>query len=189
MKQRDEAHKIARLSKSKDDWEVFRQLRNKTVDICRTKKRGYLEERIEKNKKDPKNMWKVLKELVKGKRNNNKEYKEIQCGNTIIYKVEEMTDIFNCYFVDSIRILDSKDHIDKVIENRRYSESIWEVFKKIGEEQLYEIVRKLENKAGTEEGISTEVMKCVVEAAAKNFVTYLTHRWKRESFQTSGKKQ
>lgn len=45
----------------------------------------------------------MLKELIKGKRSD-KEYKEIQRGNIIIYKVEEMADIFNCYFVDSIRL-------------------------------------------------------------------------------------
>lgn len=33
---------------------MFRQQRNKTVDICRKAKRGYLEEQIDKNKKDPK---------------------------------------------------------------------------------------------------------------------------------------
>lgn len=76
IKQRDEAYKVARISKTEEDWEVFRQLRNKTVDICRKAKRGYLEEQLDKNKKDSKSMWSVLKELMKGKRSD-KEYKEI----------------------------------------------------------------------------------------------------------------
>lgn len=68
IKQRDKAYKVARTSKSKEDWEVFRRLRNKTVDMCRKAKRGYLEEQVDKNKKDPKSMWSVLKELIKDKR-------------------------------------------------------------------------------------------------------------------------
>lgn len=56
IKQRDEAYKVARISKNKEDLEVFRQQRNKTVDICRKAKRGYLEEQIDKNKKDPKSI-------------------------------------------------------------------------------------------------------------------------------------
>ncbi|KMR04821.1 hypothetical protein RF55_420 [Lasius niger] len=155
IKQRDEAYKVARISKTEEDWEVFRQLRNKTVDICRKAKRGYLEEQLDKNKKDPKSMWSVLKELMKGKRSD-KEYKEVQLENRIIYKVEEMADIFNCYFVNSIRLLNSNDHIEDVIEYKRYSDNVWEVFEKIEEKQLYIIVRNLENKAGTEEGINVE---------------------------------
>lgn len=77
-----------------------------------------------------------------------------------------MADIFNCYFVNSIRLLNSNDHIEDVIEYKRYSDNVWEVFEKIEKKQLYIIVRNLKNKAGTEEGINVEVMKCVVEVAA-----------------------
>lgn len=164
IKQRDEAYKIARISKTEEDWERFRQWRNKTVDSCRRVKRGYLEEKLDKNKKDPKNMWSVLKEMMKGKRSDI-IYKEIQLEDRTIYKVEEMANIFNGYFVDSIRILSNK--VKNVIESRRYIDSNWEVFEPIEKEQLYRIVLNLEYKAGTEEGINVEVMKCVVEAAAE----------------------
>lgn len=123
IKQRDEAYKVARISNNKKDCELFRQLRNKTVDVCRKAKRGYLEELIDKNKKDPKSMWSVLKEIIKGKKGD-KEYKEIQRENIIIYKVEEMADIFNCYFVDSIRALNSEENVEDILENRRYSENV-----------------------------------------------------------------
>ena len=166
LKLRDEAYKAARISKSEEDWKVFKQRRNKTVDICRKAKRCYLEEQLDYNKKDPKSMWKVLKEMIKGKRND-KEYKEIQVENRIIYKVEDMADMFNCYFENSVRTLSSKDCVDENIDNRRYSDNVWEVFSKIEKEQLYKIVRKLENRAGTEEGVNVEVMKCVVEVAAE----------------------
>lgn len=166
IKHRNEAYKRARISKTEEDWEIFRQWRNKTVDRCRRAKRGYLEEKLDKNKKDPKNMWRVLKEMMKGKRSD-KEYKEIQFENRIIYKVEEMANIFNCYFVDSIRMLSNEDQVENKIKSRQYIDSIWEVFEQIEKEQLYRIIRNLENKAGTEEGINVEIMKCVVEVAAE----------------------
>lgn len=56
VKQRDETYKLARTSKSENDWELFRQLKNKVVDECRKAKRNYLELRLDKNRNDPKRM-------------------------------------------------------------------------------------------------------------------------------------
>lgn len=52
IKRRDEVYKVAHVSKTEEDWKIFRQLRNKTVDSCRRAKRGYLEEKLDKNKKE-----------------------------------------------------------------------------------------------------------------------------------------
>lgn len=60
---------------------------------------------------------------MKGKRSD-REYKEIQFENKIIYKVKKMADIFNCYFVDSIRMLNSNDQVEDVIENKRYIDRV-----------------------------------------------------------------
>lgn len=104
MRQRDAAYKAARISGNLYDWERYRQLRNKTVDTCRKEKREYLEKKLDKNRKDPKRMWMVLKEMLKGKEAE-KEYREMQCGNEIISHVREMANKFNWYFVHSIKML------------------------------------------------------------------------------------
>lgn len=78
-------------------------------------------------------MWSVLKEMIKGKRSD-KEYKEIQIENRIIDKIEEMADIFNRYFVDSIKILSNEDQGENDIESRRYSDNVWKVFEQIEKE-------------------------------------------------------
>lgn len=62
--------------------------------------------------------------MIKGKKSN-KEYKEVVYENRIIHKVEETADIFNRYFVDSIRMLSSKDQREDNIENKRYTNSVW----------------------------------------------------------------
>lgn len=70
VKQRDETYKLVQTSKSENNWELFRQLRNKVVDECRKAKRNYLELRLDKNRNDPKRMWGTLKESLKDNPNN-----------------------------------------------------------------------------------------------------------------------
>jgi len=94
-------HRIARLNNSSKDWNLFKQLRNKVVDTCRMAKREYLDKRLDKNKEEPKQMWRLLKEMLKD--THNREYKGLQCGNRRNNNVKEMADVFNKYFVDNIR--------------------------------------------------------------------------------------
>jgi len=60
-----------------------------------------LEKRLDKDKREPKQMWRLLKEMLKGT-SHNREYKELQCGNRINNNMKEMADEFNKYFIDSI---------------------------------------------------------------------------------------
>ncbi|XP_071653038.1 uncharacterized protein [Temnothorax longispinosus] len=161
---RDMAYRAARINKCSEDWETFRQIRNKTVDICRKAKREYLKERLDDSKKDPKKMWKVLKEILKGN-DNSKEYRELRYNNVAISNVQEMADIFNKYFVDSVTQLRKDEWIEDEVEHVIHTDSTMEVFQKIEDKSLKSIVRKLLNKAGTEEGITVEIMKFVMEVA------------------------
>jgi len=77
MNQRDLAHRAARLSSSSEAWILFKQLRNKVVDASRKAKREYLEKRLDSNKGKSKEMWRLLKEMLKGT-SNNTERKELQ---------------------------------------------------------------------------------------------------------------
>lgn len=172
IKQRDIAFETARISKKSEDWDLFRQLRNKTVDICRKAKRKYLEEKLDNNKRSPKLMWKTLKEMLKGNPSNIK-YKEMECKNEINNNKEEMSNKFNCYFIDSVRFLTKTEDIEMdFLDSVNKTDKALEVFQIIGKENLCCIVQKLENKSGTEEGITVEIMKLVVEIAAERYVMY-----------------
>lgn len=46
-------------------------------------------------------MWKALKEILKGN-DNGKEYRELRYNNVTISNREEMAEMFNKYFVDSV---------------------------------------------------------------------------------------
>jgi len=166
MQQRDMTYRAARISKCWEDWEKYRQTRNKTVDMCRKAKREYLKERLDDSKNDPKQMWKVLKEILKGK-DSGKEYRELKYNNVTICSREEMADVFNKYFVESVTQLRKEEWIENDLDHVQYTDSTMEVFQKIEDESVKSIVRKLPNKSGTEEGITVEVMKFIVEVAGQ----------------------
>jgi len=89
MRQRDKAYKKARNTKIDDweDWELFRIVRNRTVDICRKAKTEYLENKLDRSKSKPKQMWKVLKEMLEGSKGST-EYKELKYDGKIIRNIE-----------------------------------------------------------------------------------------------------
>ncbi|CAL1671998.1 unnamed protein product [Lasius platythorax] len=123
MKQRDIAYKIARLNNNVEDWELFRQLRNLTVDACRKAKREYLEKKLDKNKRNPKQIWNILKDMLKSN-SVSRECSELLCANKVINKVEEMAERFNYYFIDSIRQLADANYEEKCITQRQYTDKV-----------------------------------------------------------------
>jgi len=108
MNQRDLAHRAARLSNSSEDWILFKKLKNKVVNASRKTKREYLERRLDKNKEKPKQMWRLLKKMLKGT-SNNTERKELQCRNRIVNNEREE---FSRYFVGSITQLAEGNDVD-----------------------------------------------------------------------------
>lgn len=145
LRQRDKAYETARISKSNADWELFRQFRNRGVGACRKAKRSYLENKLDKNKKNPKRMWGSLKELLKGSSFRDNVYKEIRCGDKIIKDINEMANMFNRYFIDSISAFKENDLRMEIVRDVRYTESVFEVFSLIEVESLNRIVYKLAN--------------------------------------------
>jgi len=167
MRQRDKAYKKARNMKIDEDWELFRILRNRTVDICRKTKREYLENKLDKSKSKPKQMWKVLKEMLKESKSST-EYKELKHDGKIIRNREQMADIFNNYFVESVeqlRINVEGSRSGRIID--AYTDKIFEKFELIEVGSLKNTTRKLCNKSGTEEGITIKIMKLIVEVAGE----------------------
>lgn len=61
------------------------------------------------------------------------------------------------------------------LENAKYTNKVLENFEEIEAESFYHIVRKLVNKAGTEEEITIEIMKMVVEVAGEK-ICYILNR-------------
>jgi len=160
---------------------LFKQLRNKIVDASRKAKRGYLERRLDMNKGEPKQMWRLLKEMLKGT-SNNTECKELQCGNKIANNVKEMAEEFNRYFVSSIIQLAEKNDVDDlpIAITVEHPSSVFEQFDRIHERDLRNMVGKLVNKVGTEEGITVGFMKLVMKVAGEK-VYHIINRLLQEN--------
>lgn len=74
---RDKAFKRAIAKKTECSWIQYKTERNAVVKMIREKKKEYYEAMIDNNRDDPTNMWKVLKEIVKGKPISTKEINNI----------------------------------------------------------------------------------------------------------------
>ena len=61
LRLRDEAYRKARVYRCPMEWEIFKNLRNRVVHMCRQAKKDYLRVKLDNNKRDPKRMWGTLK--------------------------------------------------------------------------------------------------------------------------------
>jgi len=109
----------------------------------------------------------------------NREYRELQCGNRINYNVKEMSEEFNKYFVDSITEIAAGNGEGDLPIGNEHSIYVFEQFDRIHECDLRNMVGKLVNKAGTEEGVTVEIMKLVMEVASE-MAYYIVNRLLQE---------
>lgn len=173
---RDVAYRKAIYNGTEQDWMQFKMERNVVVKLIRVKKKEYYENMIDLNKHDPTLMWKTLKEIVRGEPVSTKEIKDIDfeiLGNT-----EEcnIADKFNLYYIQSINSIIKSvgegkfDNTGKkviyVIENKE----IMENFEMISVEHLEEVIMNLPKKKGTEEGITSDILKTAFHIIKEEFV-------------------
>lgn len=85
--ERDKVYKIAKCTNTLDDWDRYKEQRNRTVQVIRKNKKEYYEQNIDKRKSNPTEMWKTIKELIGNKK------KIINAGmEEIIFKGKQYTD-------------------------------------------------------------------------------------------------
>lgn len=173
---RDEAYKKAICDDTEQNWVKFKIERNAVVKLIREKKKEYYENIIDFNRDNPTNMWKNMKELIKGETRDVKEVEDIDfeiLGDTVGCNI---ADKFNWYYVQSInnivKSISGGESRDKgkgtiyIIE----SKEIMDNFEIVTVEQIGEIVMKLPKKKGTEEGITSDILKMAWHVIKGEFV-------------------
>ena len=107
--ERDTAYKNYKKSNNAAEkdilWNLYKAKRNEVVNLHKNKKREYFENKIDKNKNDPKRMWKTIKTIIKGDENTlNFRNIKFYDNNNIRYISNEMeaANEFNTFFVSSI---------------------------------------------------------------------------------------
>lgn len=163
QKLRDDSYIKAQLGNSVEEWQNYKTNRNNFVTILRREKKAYFEEKIDRVRNDSREMWKTLKKVTDERKTVNKQSGLINFPNSLDCDEESVASKFNNYFVDSIiDIAENIKHPDhEVIEMETNIEegNALNTFQPIDIKQLKNIVLKLPNKAGTEEGLTAEILK------------------------------
>lgn len=156
ISRRNEAHKRSVARNNPQDWEAFKTARNEVVSIIRKEKRRYYENKIDRNKQNPKEMWKTLKGLVAGKDNVN--------INNIKFQGKEENDLqvivncFNDYFIESINEVSASIRQCNIQFEIVRAVNDYNSFKLIEIVELEKIVSSLANK-GSPDGITIGFIK------------------------------
>lgn len=141
----------------KCEWTSYKVIRNEYSCALRREKKVFIQRSIEQNKNNTKELWRILKRLIKP------EQAPSNCVNfdgTDIREESQIADKFNSYFVDSIEEISSS--IEDVAEpsalNGSFTEAELKCFSTITLEKLRSVVLSLETKSGSDE-ISSRVLK------------------------------
>lgn len=173
IKERDNRYEAARITNSEEDWNIYREKRNKVTSTIRQQKQNYYEQKIDECKNSPKTMWKTLKQICKGKRQNTAQH--IKFNDEDIYNELEIAEKFNAYFIDSISdIIQNipKYNIYEIPENE--TQNRFEQFNKIEMSHLRKIISSLPNKIGSD-GISTKIIKTSFEVIGNRFLDVINN--------------
>lgn len=178
--ERDKAYRKAVSTDTEQDWLKYKVERNKVVKLIKIKKKEYNENMIDSNKNDPTTMWKTLKEVIRGEPMEHKitENIDFELDNVNECNIEgkcNIADKFNLFYIESINNIvksiegDRKKSPNKTIYVVKMKDTI-ESFEMIEERYLEKIVMNLANKKGTEEGISSDVLKSIFHVIKDEFL-------------------
>lgn len=173
--ERDKAYRKALYEDTEQNWQQFKNKRNAVVKLIKIKKKEYYENKIDQNKDNPTSMWKTLKEVIRGEPVGAKAIENIDFEILDNDTEGNIADKFNLYYIQSINdIIKSIDSNNipstsrktiYVIENKGEMDK----FEIITMKQLEEIVKKLPKKKGTEEGITSDILKAVFYVIKEEF--------------------
>ncbi|XP_011693469.1 PREDICTED: uncharacterized protein LOC105453325 [Wasmannia auropunctata] len=150
---------------TEQNWLQFKTEKNAVVELI--KKKEYYENMIDLNKDNPSNIWKILKEMVRGEPIGNKETEAIDFE--ILDNVDgcNIADKFNLYYIQNINNIINSINRDKYrrtveIENEEPDE-----FMKIDIEYLNENIMKLLKSYCASEKATKEQIKIISDVLQK----------------------
>jgi NADPH-dependent 7-cyano-7-deazaguanine reductase QueF len=171
MKLRDDKHKAARLTGSLNLWEEYKKLRNTVVGKIRKAKDEYFRKKIDVNKSKPAEMWKELKKMLPNK--NETPQKIIQFGDKKVESTLQIAESFNSYFVKSVEdiVKDIKNQCDGKYEEIKIEKiNNFNEFCTMDMLSFKQIVSSLKNCGGGEEGVTTSILKDVVDVVGNRLL-------------------
>lgn len=174
IKERDKLFRKATITQNIEDWTVFRQKRNKVVEIIRKSKQKYYQEKIDAVKNDSKKMWSTLKEITT-QRPSSTTYDGIKFNNNLVCDNNLICENFNEYFIDSINSITKNLNCNnttqmEVISAIPKTKHSLKEFKPIDFMELKQIVKEMQNKNSSVDGINTSILKLSFQAIGHHFL-------------------
>lgn len=162
MRERDELYGRFAYTRERNDWNLYKRVRNDVVRITRESKRMYYRWRVDESKNDSKAMWKFLKSVIaNGERGN---YHMIESGGKHFTSVKDIANEFNRYFIQSIDDIEFKEINDKQcyeMKGKSLNDHL-DNFRLIDYDELKKIVFGFKNKSSPDE-LSPEMYKLLFE--------------------------
>lgn len=147
-KQRDNVYKKFIVTGSNIDWIEYKKVKNMYASKVNKTKESFIKGKLLAQKNNQKGMWKILKEIIKGKIFSSYDYIDFE-GNKVDNSAQ-IVDCFNKYFVNSVMDINKNIKVyDNVNEfnvniNARFK------FKCITEEDLKKDLQVMKNKKDSE---------------------------------------
>lgn len=142
------------------------------MQIIRKNKKEYYEQNIDKRKTNPIEMWKTIKELIGNKKSTNAGTKEINFKDKQYKDEKTIANEFNEFFIQSIEEIIGDEEDTERAEDRIEIKGGEELsqFEEITYRELDKIIRNLEDKKGTDEGITTRILKMAWKCISEEII-------------------
>lgn len=184
VSRRDRLYKRAIITGQYQDWESYKQERNKVVQLIRTQKQTYYHGKIDEVGHDEKEMWRTLKSLISGPKTT-KNREGVIFENCMEREDTKIAESFNNYFLDSIPVLST--HMEprltgEILNNIETPIIKFEQFNLLDMRELRNIVNSLKNKKSSVDGISVKILKIAFEAIGDRFLQLVNSSLETGSF-------
>jgi len=172
---RDEIYKKAIYENTELNWSHYKRERNTVVKLIRDMKKKYYENMIDHNKRNPAAMWKTLKEIIRGEPSGSLKAEDINFESLVNTEKRSIADNFNLFYIESINAIVSSiggipEDSEEVINADNGGGEVLRQFDTVSIEEVEKIVLRLTRKKGTEEGISTDIMKTAWQVIKSEYV-------------------
>ncbi|XP_056646410.1 uncharacterized protein LOC130451424 [Diorhabda sublineata] len=181
---RDHLYQRAIVTKADEDWNNYRQQRNKVVSMIRNTKTNYFNDKIDLLKDDPTEMWKTIRKLINSKTNEGPKPEIIFDNKRITGK--EISEQFNIFFLDSIKEIVKNNNQNEIVSNIEVK-CVMEKFKILEMTDLRKIVKKMKNKGSNTDGITVQILKYGFEAIGDKFLKIINSSLEKGIFPSSWK--
>lgn len=164
-KDRDRAYVLFRknsnIHENNVHWNNYKKLRNEVVNLLKQKKIEYYYNVIDRNKNDPKSMWRELKKIISNSGNTSINCIQFEVNGqlTVVRDDKQIAENFNNYFIESLeQIILSIETIKWINTNCNLYVEITK-FDLLNMGQLNELIKSLINRFDINEILNSKILK------------------------------